>query len=259
MALSEAARIPLVRFVDPSLAAAVVVLTEEVRDAATGAGLFDGGSNPLSDVPRLARLRKPLLASGIAASLLFVGTDLLAGSLSEGYSFYAQSISELAAVGAPTRPLVVPLQLTYDVLMIAFGLGVWATAGHRRAARVTAAMVMGNAATAAVFRLFPMHVGEPAGTANVALGATSMVLFVLAIASGAVAYRGWFRIYSIATLTAYVTLAVWGSLRGSAAPADAGASVGIQERTMVLGYLAWVILLAVALLRADEGRRAVAG
>ncbi|MDQ4012322.1 MAG: DUF998 domain-containing protein, partial [Thermoproteota archaeon] len=55
----------------------------------------------------------------------------------EGYSFTSQAISELSAIGAPTRPLVVTLGIIYDVLLIAFGLCVWIiAAGQRRAPRL---------------------------------------------------------------------------------------------------------------------------
>ena len=53
----------------------------------------------------------------------------------EGYSYTDQTVSELFAIGAPTRPPAVPLMLTYGVLAIAFGLGVWVSAGGARPAR----------------------------------------------------------------------------------------------------------------------------
>jgi len=90
-------------------------------------------------------LRKTLLICGILSSLLYVGTDILAGTLWEGYSFISRSISELSAIGAPTRPIVVPLYLANDVLVIAFGLGVWGLAGQKRALRVTAGLLVGYA------------------------------------------------------------------------------------------------------------------
>ena len=141
------------------------------------------------------KLRRRLLACGIAASLLAVGTDAVAGKLLVGYDFMAQSVSELAAVGAPTRPLVVPLNLTYDALMIAFGIGVWASAGESRARHVTGSIVTASAVVSVVWTFFLMRVGEPASAANVALGAVSVVLSVIAICSGAVAYRGCVRLY----------------------------------------------------------------
>jgi hypothetical protein len=205
------------------------------------------------------KLRRRLLAGGIAASLLAAGTDVLAGKLWAGYDFFAQSISELAAVGAPTRLLVVPLNLTCDALMIAFGIGVWTAAGESRAQRVTASMVIGNVVVSVAWAFFPMHVGEPPSPANVAVGAVSMVLFVLAICCGAVAYRGFFRLYSIATLLAYIVLTILGLLAGRAAPADGPGSIGVQERTMALGYLLWVVALAVTLRRADKRHSLASG
>ena len=40
----------------------------------------------------------------------------------QGYSFSAQTISELGAIGSPFKPLVDPLFLTYDVLMVALSV-----------------------------------------------------------------------------------------------------------------------------------------
>jgi hypothetical protein len=51
--------------------------------------------------------RKALLVSGVLASLLYLGTDVLAALLYEGYSYTDQTVSELSAIGSPTRHLVV--------------------------------------------------------------------------------------------------------------------------------------------------------
>jgi hypothetical protein len=47
--------------------------------------------------------RKVLLSCGVAATLLYFGMDLLATWRYDGYSYTDQTISELSAVGAPTR------------------------------------------------------------------------------------------------------------------------------------------------------------
>jgi hypothetical protein len=54
-----------------------------------------------------------------------------------------QTVSELLAIGAPTRLLLVPLMITYSVLMIAFDWGVWVSAGRKRALRVVAGLLVG--------------------------------------------------------------------------------------------------------------------
>jgi hypothetical membrane protein len=99
---------------------------------------------------------KVLLTCGILAPLLYASTDILAGALYAGYSFTSQAISELFAIGAPTSHLVVPLFTVYDVLLVAFALGVWVSAGRNRALRVIALMVVGNAANGLVlWNFFP--------------------------------------------------------------------------------------------------------
>ena len=60
--------------------------------------------------------RKALLICGILSPLVYVGTDILAGTLYAGYSFTSQAISELFAIGAPTSSLMVPLFTLSSVL-----------------------------------------------------------------------------------------------------------------------------------------------
>src|SRR5688500_7346091 len=74
-------------------------------------------------------VRQIVLACGLLSSLLYIATDIAGGLRYEGYSFWSQAISELAAVGAPSQPFVVPLFLAYGVLALAFGIGVFREAG----------------------------------------------------------------------------------------------------------------------------------
>jgi hypothetical protein len=53
--------------------------------------------------------RKAYLVCGILSSLLYVATVALAPLLWERYSSTSQTVSELFAIDAPSRPLVVPL------------------------------------------------------------------------------------------------------------------------------------------------------
>ena len=206
-------------------------------------------------VANAGRLRNRFLICGIIASLLWAGTDILAGALWEGYNFISQSISELSAIGAPTRLFVFPLNLTCDVLLIIFGLSVWRSADQKRALRVTALMVVGTAVmNGLASAFFPMHLGESASsnTMGVILGATGMVFFLLAVGFGAAAYRNWFRFFSIGILLAFFVLTIVGLLRPLIATGEPTSSIGIQERTMSYVYLMWVVVLAIVLLAAEK-------
>ena len=83
-----------------------------------------------------------LLGCGVVGPLLKVGTDILAGCMWIGYRFTSRSISDLSAIGAPTRALVVPLDIVADLLLIAFAMGVWRLAGGNRRHRLMAVMIL---------------------------------------------------------------------------------------------------------------------
>ena len=87
-------------------------------------------------------VRKVLLVCGILSSLLYVAIDIIAAMKWEEYSHASQTVSELIAINAPSRQLAVPLFLTYSILIIAFGLGVWRSAGRKRALRVAACQMV---------------------------------------------------------------------------------------------------------------------
>ena len=206
----------------------------------------------------IAGMSRFLLVCGILSSLLYVGTDILAGMLWEGYNFASQSASELSAFGASTRSLVLPLELTADVLLIAFALGVWVSAGRNRALRVTAGLLAANAVTALVaVAFFPMHPGEAVSTfdntMNVVLMGVSVLFLLGAMVFGAAAYKNWFRFYSIGTFLVFLVEDILATLGAPQAIAgQPGPLVGIQERTMIYGCLLWVVVLAIVLLRAKK-------
>ena len=207
--------------------------------------------------------RKVLLICGILASLIYVATDILAGMLWEGYSFTSQAISELSAIGAPTRPLVVTLGIIYDVLLIAFGLCVWVLAGQRwRALRLIGGLLVGIGAIGFVWAQFPMHLRGAemtfTDTMHWTIAGVVVLLILLMIALGVIAYRKWFRLYSIGTLVTLLVVGMWSIFVGGAeiAAQQSTPVFGVMERITVYGYLAWVAVLALVLLRGnrDPGR-----
>jgi hypothetical membrane protein len=210
-----------------------------------------------------SKLRNVLLISGILASLLYVATDILAGMLWEGYSFSSQAISELSAIGSPTRPLVVTLGIIYDVLLIAFGFCVWVIAGRqrRRALRLVGGVLVGIGAIGFVWApFFPMHLRGAemtfTDTMHWAIAGVVVLLILVMIALGAIAYRRrWFHLYSIVTLVTLLVVGMWSIFVGGAqiAAEQSTPFFGLMERITVYGYLAWVAVLAIVLSR--DGNR----
>lgn len=201
-------------------------------------------------------LRKALLVCGVLSSLLYVGADLLAAVRYPGYhNFTSQAISELTAVGAPTKGLVEPLFIVYDILIIAFGVGVWRSAGRKRALRVVGGLLVGIGVVGLVAMPFtPMNLR---GTGNLSSDAPHIVvtgvtvLFILsAVGFGATLFGRRFRLYSLATL---VTLLVFGAWTGFEAARLAAQQptpwLGVLERIHIGAYLLWVAVLAFILWR----------
>ena len=205
-------------------------------------------------------VRKILLGCGIVSSVLYIATVLLAPRRWEGYSSSSQTVSELIAINAPTSPLVVPLFLTYSVLVIAFGMGVWASAGRKLALRVAAVGLIGKEVLGFVVTLFfPIHLRGVKATLtdnmHGILTGVGVLFMLLAIGFGAAAFGKWFRIYSIAT---FLLLVVGGVLTGldqpKLEPNLPTPWMGVWERINIYAYMLWVVVLAIALLRAQKAR-----
>jgi hypothetical membrane protein len=194
-----------------------------------------------------------LLACGIASSVLYVAADVVSALRYEGYEYHGQAISELAAVGAPSRPLFVVFMLAYNVLLLAFTAGILRTARGRRVAYYIAACFIANVAVGtAGLLLFNMDQRGADETFRGSLhGPVTLVesIFIMAsMAVAAAAYGKTFRLYSIATIVVLIVFGIWTSFDITAiANNEATPWMGIKERINVYAYLLWVAVLAVSL------------
>jgi len=193
--------------------------------------------------------QKLLVSCGIISSLLYLGTDWLAGRLLKGYSFTAQSISELSAAGSPTRSLVVSLTFVAGLLLIAFGIGVWKVTGQTLLPRIVSGLLIGNVLVGLIAIIFfPTRFGERPifGSIGVVLMFFSVLFFILGMVVGAMAFSGWFRVLSIAIPSTYILLAI---LRfatvTTSSTGEVVSLIGAQERTMSYSFLFWVMALAI--------------
>jgi Protein of unknown function (DUF998) len=206
-------------------------------------------------------VRKLLLICGILSSLLYIATVVLAAMRWEGYSSISQTVSELIAINAPTRPLVVPLFVTYALLVYAFGVGVWQSSGRKRALHFVAIGLVGKEVLGLIVTLFfPIHLrgveGTLTDTMHAILTLVGVLFMLLALVFGATAFGKRFRLYSIATI---LTLVVGGVLTGLDAPRLTTNLptpwMGVWERINIFAYMLWVVVLAMALLRSRVAQR----
>ena len=198
--------------------------------------------------------RNELLVCGVASSLIYVIADVLGALRWEGYSYTGQAISELSAIGAPSRQLVAPLFLCYTLLALVFGLAVWNRTGGKGGLRVAGGMLIAIGLVDLLAPFFSMHLRGSeitwTDTMHKILTGVTVVLIVLAIGFAATAFGKKFRLYSTATILILLT---FGALGGRYAPqVEAGLAtpwLGVVERICVFSYLLWQAVLAVQLLR----------
>jgi hypothetical protein len=211
-------------------------------------------------------MRKVLLACGIASSLLYLAMNIFVPMLYQGYSSVTQTISELSAIGAPTRPLWVALAVLYTVLVAAGGWGVWMSAGSSRPLRVAGWLMIAYG----VLGIFwpPMHQREVLAAGGGTLtdimhiaftGTVILMMVAIGYASAALGKR--FRIYSIVTL---VLMVIAGVLVGMEAPGlhtgQPTPLIGVWERLNIAVYMLWIVVFALALWREPEAQpRSVTG
>jgi hypothetical protein len=202
-------------------------------------------------------VRQASLVCGIISSLLYVAMNVYVAMQWEGYSSASQTVSELSAIAAPTRPLWVSLGIAYTLLVTAFGWGVWASARRNRPLRVVGELMVVYGIIGLAWPLAPMHLrGTEAtltDTIHIGFAIVTALLMLVAIGFSAAAFGKRFRLYSIATM---VMLVAFGALAGLDGPRIAvnlpTPWVGVWERINIGVFLLWVVVLAIVLLRVEQ-------
>jgi hypothetical protein len=201
-------------------------------------------------------LQRLLLICGVMSSLLYVAMNIFVAARDPAYSSASQTVSELSAIGAPTRNIWVRWSYLYTLLVVAFGCGVWMSDRTNRTVRVVGTLVIIYGALGFGWPFAPMHTREVlaggggtfSDTMHIGFSAVTVLLMLFAIGFGAVAFGKWFRIYSILTIA---VLMVFGILTGLEAPnVEENLPtpwIGIWERINIGVFLLWIVVLAVVL------------
>jgi hypothetical protein len=186
---------------------------------------------------------------------------MVGGLLYPGYSFTAQAISELFAIGAPTSSFVVPTFTLCSLLVLAFSVGVWVSAWGSRAIRLNSLMFFGNAVNGLVlWNVYPMHMrGAEAtftDTMHIVLAGVGVVFVLLAVCIVALSSSGWLRAYSIIAILvllvpgAIVFMTIPGLVMGEPTP-----YVGLTERISTYGYYLWQVVFIKHLINQGKSQK----
>lgn len=211
-------------------------------------------------LPPLSLMQKILLHCGILSSVVYIAANIICVLLYKNYSPVSQTVSELSAIGAPTRGLWISLMVPYSLLMVAFGWGVIQSAGGYRRLKIVGIVLIANAVIG--FFWPPMHQREVLAAGGATVSDTLHIVFtmvtvplmILAIVFGAASLNGWFRIYSVGTLVTLVIAGVLSGIEGRKIAANLPTPwIGIWERINIGVYMLWIIVLAVTLLWRENG------
>lgn len=194
-------------------------------------------------------IRKSLLVCGVLSSLVYLALCVFAPLLWEGYNSRSQAVSELGAIGAPSRPLVTLLGTLYEILVIAFGVGVWASSFRNRALRVVGGLLMAYGVIGFAAPFSSMHMRGVSAThtdiMHIALTVVTVVLMFLILAYGSASLGGKFYWYTMATVVVLVLFGIWAGLDGPRLAENLPTPwLGLAERINIGSFLLWIIVLA---------------
>ena len=204
-------------------------------------------------------MRKALLFCGILASLLYTAMNIFIPLLYPGYHMVSKTVSELSAVGSPTKAIWLVPALIYTLLVAAFGLGIKKSAGDNASLRILGTLMIISGIVGLAWS--PMHQREviAAGggtftdTWHIVMSIVTVFLMMLMIGFGAAGLGKSFRIYSIASMVIFIVFGVLTSLEAPGINRNAATPmIGVWERINIGTYMLWMIVLALILSKKER-------
>ena len=200
-----------------------------------------------------------MLLCGIISSVYYIVINIITPTHYPGYQIDAQTVSELSAIGAPSRKIWVLLCSFYSFLIIVFGMGIYViTEGNKRMKLIGALMFFYGVSG---FFWPPMHQREVIAAGNATITDTlhlvfaglTVVLMMTMIGLGVFSLGKKFRMYSILSI---VALIIFGTLTGidskNISTGQPTPMIGIWERINISIFMIWVSVLSVDLLRSKK-------
>ncbi len=199
---------------------------------------------------------KVLLVCGILSSLWYIAINIFVPVMYEGYSMASLTVSELSAIGAPTRIVWVVLCVLYPLLFAAFGWGVWYLANKNRALRIAGILII--LYSMMNFYWPPMHQREVIGagqgtltdTLHIIWAMITLVFMMLLMGFGAAAFGKGFRILTVVLFLVFVVFGILIGLESPGIRANLQTPyIGIWERINIGAFMFWVVAFAIVLIR----------
>ena len=199
-----------------------------------------------------SRATKALLLCGVISSVWYFAINIFVPMQYGGYNVADFTVSELSAIGAPTRILWVLLVSPYPLLLAGLGWGVLRSSPSSKKLRIAGALIIAYS----LFNLFwpPMHLrGTPptlTDALHIAWASVTVLLMLLMMGFGAAALDRKFRIYTIWSMVLLLLFGIMTSAYAPNIPTNGPTPmIGIWERINLGIFLIWIVLFALKILR----------
>lgn len=186
---------------------------------------------------------------GIVAAAIFVGATAAGSLLDPSYSQVRQHVSDLTATGASTWAALAPLYIAYNILVMAFAVGLYLSSPRTWPWRVGLGLMTLNVlAGIGMATWFREDIGgvptTTAGAVHLVLAGVSSLTIVLGAIAFGVAFRrldAWrpLAIFSFGTAVGFMVL---GPLAVIATAAGSDLA-GLAERGPIGLFLVWLLVV----------------
>jgi hypothetical protein len=206
------------------------------------------------------------LYCGLISSIWYIIINIVVPYWYPGYNIQTQTVSELSAIDSPSRSLWVALCIPFTIMFIAFGIGVWASAGNRRVFRIIGALLIADAMLGIFWP--PMHRreviaaggGTMTDTLHLVWTYVHLAFILIIIILAAINLNRRFQVYSILTILIFI---VFGVLTSIEAPGlqknEPTPYIGIWERVNMLAYMTWISVFGLVLLKGGQLKNRIFG
>jgi len=204
-------------------------------------------------------LKQILLTCGILSSLYYIAINIWVAMQYEGYNAASQTVSELSAIGTPTRSLWVSLVTVYSVLVMAFGWGVLKAANKNGKLRLAGWLLIVYIGVGIIWP--PMHqrealaagAGSLTDTLHIVWTLITVPLMLLIMVLSAATFGKLFRMYTIITIIVQLGFGVLTGLDSPKMEANLPTPwMGVWERISMAAFMIWLMVFATMLLRMEK-------
>ena len=186
---------------------------------------------------------------GLSAAAMYVGTTAAGSLLDPEYSQIRQHVSDLTAAGAPTWTALVGPYIAYNLLVLAFGAGLFVASPRTWPWRTGLGLLTLNAlAGVGMVTLFREDAGgvptSLAGTGHIVLAGISSLAILLASIAFGIAFRrsSVWRLLSGPTFATAIGFAIAGPLAALATASESDLA-GLAERGPIGLFIAWLAVV----------------